>query len=143
MLKTMERNKQKRIDKMNKDEINLIRRAFKDNRTIIEETPDEIRRLDDKYYQGGSVYTTEDGEFIDLEIQERDYDIEDHVNYIEFAEQLYDKHKKRVNVYVYCVPSVKINIKMYKIQSDANFKIILAQVRKNSMFEQIKSKLRD
>lgn len=139
----MERNKQKRIDKMNKDEINLIRRAFKDNRTIIEETPDEIRRLDDKYYQGGSVYTTEDGEFIDLEIQERDYDIEDHVNYIEFAEQLYDKHKKRVNVYVYCVPSVKINIKMYKIQSDANFKIILAQVRKNSMFEQIKSKLRD
>lgn len=143
MLKTMERNKQKRIDKMNKDEINLIRRAFKDNRTIIEETPDEIRRLDDKYYQGGSVYTTEDGEFIDLEIQERDYDIEDHVNYIEFAEQLYDKHKKRVNVYVYCVPSVKINIKMYKIQSDANFKIILAQVRKNSIFEQIKSKLRD
>lgn len=128
---------------MNEDEINLIRKAFKDNRTIIEETPDEIRRLDDKYYQGGSVYTTEDGEFIDLEIQERDYDIEDHVNYIEFAEQLYDKHKKRVNVYVYCVPSVKINIKMYKIQSDADFKIILAQVRKNSMFEQIKSKLRD
>lgn len=126
----MERNKQKRIDKMNEDEINLIRRAFKDNRTILEETPDEIRRLDDKYYQGGSVYTTEDGEFIDLEIQERDYDIEDHVNYIEFAEQLYDKHKKRVNVYVYCVPSVKINIKMYKIQSDADFKIILAQVRK-------------
>ena len=62
MSEVMERNKQKRTDKMNEEEINLIRKAFKDNRKIVEETPDEIRRLDDKYYQGGSVYTTEDGE---------------------------------------------------------------------------------
>ena len=136
MSEVMERNKQKRTDKMNEEEINLIRKAFKDNRKIVEETPDEIRRLDDKYYQGGSVYTTEDGEFIDLEIQKRDYDIEDHVNYIEFAEQLYEKHKRPVNVYVYCAPSVKINIPPYKIYSDADFKIRLSQVRNGSFFEQ-------
>ena len=73
---------------MNEDEITLIRKAFNDNREIIEETPPEIRSVDKKFYQGGSVYTTVDGEFIDLEIQKRDYDIEDHVNYIEFAEAL-------------------------------------------------------
>ena len=72
---------------MNEDEITLIRKAFNDNREIIEETPPEIRSVDKKFYQGGSVYTTVDGEFIDLEIQKRDYDIEDHVNYIEFAEK--------------------------------------------------------
>lgn len=128
---------------MKEEELNLIRKVFKDNRTIIEETPYEIRKVDSQYYQGGSVYTTEDGEFIDLEIQERDYDIEDHVNYIEYAEQLYEKHQKKVNIYVYCIPSVKINIKMYSIKSNADFKIKLGQIQKNSMIKRIKSKIGD
>lgn len=136
----MEKNSEKRIDKMNEEEITLIRKAFHDDRTLTV-TPDEIRRVDSKFYQGGSVYTTEDEEFIDLEIQERDYDIEDHINYIEYAEALYEKHKKKVNVYVYCVPSIKINIRLYEIPSDADFKIRLVQVRDNSRFQRIKSKI--
>lgn len=136
----MEKNSEKRIDKMNEEEITLIRKAFHDDR-ILTETPDEIRRVDSKFYQGGSVYTTEDEEFIDLEIQERDYDIEDHINYIEYAEALYEKHKKKVNIYVYCVPSIKINIRLYEIPSDADFKIKLVQVRDNSRFQRIKSKI--
>ena len=127
---------------MNEEEIKLIRKAFKDDRKIVERTPDEVRRVDKKFYQGGSVYTTEDGELIDLEIQERDYDIEDHVNYIEFAEALYEKTKKRVNVYVYCAPSIKINIQLYKIPSDADFKIRLAQIKNGSKIERLKSKLK-
>lgn len=127
---------------MNEEEIKLIRKAFRDDRKIIERTPDEIRSVDKKFYQGGSVYTTEDGELIDLEIQERDYDIEDHVNYIEFAEALYEKTKKRVNVYVYCAPSVKINIQLYEIPSDADFKIRLAQIKRGSKIERLKSKLK-
>lgn len=127
---------------MNEEEIKLIRKAFKDERKIIERTPDEIRSVDKKFYQGGSVYTTEDGELIDLEIQERDYDIEDHVNYIEFAEALYEKTKKRINVYVYCAPSVKINIQLYEIPSDADFKIRLAQIKRGSKIERLKSKLK-
>ena len=97
---------------MNQEELTLIRKAFKDNRRIIEKIPNEQRLIDKEFYQGGSVYRTEDGELIDLEIQKRDYDIEDHVNYIEFAEQLYEIHKQKVNVYVYCVPSVKILIEL-------------------------------
>lgn len=128
---------------MNTEEIELIRRAFRDDREIVEKIPDEEKYVDNKYYQGGSVYRTADGEFIDLEIQTRDYDIEDHVNYIEFAEQFYEKHKKRVNIYVYCVPSVKINLKLYNIKSDADFKIRLAQYRKGSFIKRIKSKLWD
>ena len=127
---------------MNEDEINLIRKAFNDEREIVEKTPDEIRRVDKKFYQGGSVYTTADGELIDLEIQKRDYDIEDHVNYIEFAEALYEKTKKRVNVYIYCCPSVKIKIKLYEIPSEADFKIRLAQIQNNSMIKRFKSKLK-
>lgn len=127
---------------MNEEEIKLIRKAFKDNRKIIERTPDEIKKVDNEIYPGGSVYTTEDGELIDLEIQERDYDIEDHVNYIEFAEALYEKTRKRVNVYVYCVPSIKINIQLYEIPSDADFKIRLAQIKNGSKIERFKSKLK-
>ena len=127
---------------MNEEEIKLIRKAFKDDRKIVERTPDEVRRVDKKFYQGGSVYTTEDGELIDLEIQDRDYDIEDHVNYIEFAEALYEKTKKRVNVYVYCAPSIKINIQLYKIPSDADFKIRLAQIKNGSKIERLKSKFK-
>jgi hypothetical protein len=138
----MEKDSAKRTGKMNEDEITLIRKAFKDDREIIEETPNEIRSVDKKFYQGGSVYTTGDGEFIDLEMQERDYDIEDHVNYIEYAEALYEKTRKRVNVYVYCYPSVKINIKLYEIPSEADFKIRLAQIQDNSMIKRFKSKLK-
>lgn len=138
----MERSGEKRTDKMNEDEIKLIRKAFKDDREIIEETPAEIRRVDRQFYQGGSVYTTSDGEFIDLEIQKRDYDIEDHVNYIEFAEALYEKHGKKVNIYVYCHPSVRINIKLYEIPSEADFKIRLAQIQNNSRIKRFKSMLK-
>jgi len=83
-----------------------------------------------------------DGELIDLEIQERDYDVEDHVNYIEFAEALYEIHKQKINVYVYCVPSVKIHIQLYDIKSEADFKIRIAQYRDNSIKNRIKSKIR-
>ncbi|MBE6505334.1 MAG: hypothetical protein IJH63_06435 [Methanobrevibacter sp.] len=127
---------------MNEEEIKLIRKAFKDERKIVERTPDEMRSVDKKFYQGGSVYTTEDGELIDLEIQERDYDIEDHVNYIEFAEALYEKTKRRVNVYVYCAPSIKINIQLYEIPSEADFKIRLAQLKSGSKIKRLKSILK-
>ena len=127
---------------MNEEEIKLIRKAFKDERKIVERTPDEMRSVDKKFYQGGSVYTTEDGELIDLEIQERDYDIEDHVNYIEFAEALYEKTKRRVNVYVYCAPSIKINIQLYEIPSEADFKISLAQLKSGSKIKRLKSILK-
>ena len=127
---------------MNEEEIKLIRKAFREDRKIIERVPDEMRKVDKKFYQGGSVYMTEDGELIDLEIQERDYDIEDHVNYIEFAEALYEKTQKRINVYVYCIPSVKIKIQLYEIPSDADFKIRLAQIQNASKIERLKSKLK-
>ncbi len=127
---------------MNNEELTLIRKAFKDNRKIIEKIPDEQRIVDNDCYKGGSVYRTEDGELIDLEIQERDYDIEDHVNYMEFAEALYELHKQKVNVYVYCAPSVKINIKLYEMKSEADFKIRIAQYRTNSIKNKIKSKIR-
>lgn len=127
---------------MNNEELTLIRKAFKDNRKIIEKIPDEQRIVDNDCYKGGSVYRTEDGELIDLEIQERDYDIEDHVNYMEFAEALYELHKKKVNVYVYCAPSVNINIKLYDMKSEADFKIKIAQYRTNSIKNKIKSKIR-
>lgn len=128
---------------MNTDELELIKKAFKEDRKIVEKLSDEEKWVDSKYYHGGSVYRTDDDELIDLEIQTRDYDIEDHVNYIEFAEQLYEKHKKRVSIYVYCIPSVKINLKLYNIKSEADFIIRLAQYRKGSFIKRVKSKLWD
>ena len=124
---------------MNPEELVLIKEAFHDERKIIKEITDEERYIGPGYYQGGSVYLTEDDELIDLEIQTRDYDVEDHVNYIEFAEQLYEKHHKKVNVYIYCIPSVKINIQLYSIKSDADFKIKLAQIQKNSKMKIIET----
>ena len=124
---------------MNPEELVLIKEAFHDERKIIKEITDEERYIGPRYYQGGSVYLTEDDELIDLEIQTRDYDVEDHVNYIEFAEQLYEKHHKKVNVYIYCIPSVKINIQLYSIKSDADFKIKLAQIQKNSKMKIIET----
>ena len=50
--------------------------------------------------------------------------------------------ERKVNVYVYCAPSIKINIQLYEIISDADFKIRLAQVQKDSMIKRMKSKIK-
>ena len=52
----------------------LIRKTFKDKRKIKCLTPEDVRMLDDDVYPGGEIFTTEDGEFIDLEFQINDFD---------------------------------------------------------------------
>lgn len=115
---------------MNMDEFKfktrIIRENFKDARTIKCPAPEELTELDDSVHPGGDIFMTEDGEFVDFEIQLKDFDEEELTKYVEFAENLYEKHEKRVSVYILCDKHINITVKECPLKSEADFTIKLA-----------------
>jgi hypothetical protein len=104
----------------------LIKENFKDERPIKCPTPEHITRLDDDVHPGGDIFTTEDGEFIDLEFQKEDFDEVELAKYIEFAENLYEKHHKKVSVYIICPKEINVCVREHRIISDGDFTIKIA-----------------
>ena len=122
----------------------IIRETFKDTRKIKCITPEKDRKLDEHVHPGGDIFTTEEGEFIDLEFQLDDFTIDELVKYIEFAEELYEKHHKHVSVYLLCPEIVNICVKEDTIKSEADFTIRLACFEQNFAritLEMLKDKL--
>lgn len=115
---------------MNKEDLDIrtkiIRETFRDDRPIKCETPEHVRELDDDIHPGGDIFTTENGEFIDFELQLDDFDEEELVKYIEFAENLYEKHHKHVSVYLLCAKNVDVTVRECPIKSESDFTIKLA-----------------
>lgn len=115
---------------MNKNEFDLktklIKENFHDTRKIKCPTPEDERKLDENVHPGGDIFTTENGEYIDLELQLEDFDEMELAKYIEFAENLYEKHQKRVSVYLLCPKNINVSVREQKILSDADFSIKLA-----------------
>ncbi len=109
----------------------IIRETFNDTRKIKCITPEEDRKLDDDVYPGGDIFTTEEGEFIDLEFQIVDFTIDELVKYVEFAEELYEKHHRHVSVYLLCPDLVNVCVREGEIKSKADFTIKLACVEQN------------
>ena len=135
---------------MNEKNINLekeiIKKTFDDNREIKCITPKEVRQLDSNIYQGGDVFTTVDGDFVDLEIQLEDFDEDELIKKIEFAEGLYEKHQKHVSVYLLCPKDIKVTMKECVIKSEADFIIRLACINEDACeitLKNIKNKLKN
>lgn len=123
----------------------MIKETFNDDKTIKCVTPEHIRQVDDGVYPGGDVFTTEDGEFIDFEYQLVDFDEEELAKYIGFAENLYEKHHKKVWVYLVCPKNIDVRVREIKIKSDADFTIKLFCSQEDPcqmILDHIKSKIR-
>ncbi|MBQ2665623.1 hypothetical protein [Methanobrevibacter sp.] len=104
----------------------IIKETFKDDRPIKCRTPEDVRRLDENIHPGGDIFTTEDGAFIDFEFQLKDFDEAELVKYVEFAENLYEKHHKHVSVYLLCPKNVDVRVRECVIKSESDFTIKLA-----------------
>ena len=109
----------------------IIKETFNDSREIKCLTPEKDRKLDDDIYPGGDIFTTENGELIDLEFQMHDFTESELVKYIEFAEALYEKHQKQVSIYLICPDTVNVLVRECEIKSEAEFTIKLACVQEN------------
>lgn len=106
----------------------IIEELFDDKRAIKYCTPEDVRDVGEGIYEGGDVFTTEEEEFIDLELQLTDFDEDELIKYIEFAEALYEKHKKLVSIYIICPKSVEVHVNECTIPSDADFVIKLLRI---------------
>jgi hypothetical protein len=109
----------------------IIKETSNDSRRIKCITPEKDRKLDDNIYPGGDLFTTEDGEFIDLEFQMEDFNESELVKYVEFAEALYKKHQKQVSIYLLCPDTVNVLVRECEIKSEAEFTIKLACIQEN------------
>lgn len=109
----------------------IIKETFNDSRRIKCITPEKDRKLEDNIYPGGDLFTTEDGEFIDLEFQMEDFNESELVKYVEFAEALYKKHQKQVSIYLLCPDNVNVLVRECEIKSEAEFTIKLACIQEN------------
>lgn len=109
----------------------IIRETFDDTRKIKCSVPEEALKLEDGICSGGDLFMTESGEFIDLRFQNDDFTADDLVRLVEFAEALYEKHKKHVSTYVVCTDNVRVLVKECEIKSRADFTIKLAKFAEN------------
>lgn len=105
----------------------IIKEVFDDSRAIKCVTSEDDRDVGDDIYPGGDIFTTEDGDFIDLEVQMVDFDEDELVKYIELAEALYEKHQKAVSIYILCPKNIDICVKECVIRSKADFVIKVAR----------------
>ena len=90
-----------------------------------------MRAVDDGIYPGGDIFTTEDGELIDLEFQMTDFDEDELVKYVELAEALYEKNRCPISIYIICPDDVNICMKECEIMSKADFTIKLACINED------------
>ena len=103
----------------------VIKENFEDDRTITGPAPVHLCEVDEDIHRGGDIFITEDGELIDLELQIDDFDEEELTKYIEFAENLYEKHNKHVSVYLVCPKTINVKMKECVIKSESDFTIKL------------------
>ena len=61
----------------------------------------------------------------------KDFDENELVKYVEFAENLFEKHHKSVSIYIICPDDINVCVRECEIKSEAFFTIKLAKVNEN------------
>lgn len=122
----------------------IIRETFNDTRCIKGPAPEDMIHLDENVHPGGFILTTEEGDFIDFEIQIKDFDEVELAKFIEFAENLYEKHQKHVSIYLLCPQDINVSVRECPIRSEADFRIRIACSQENPckmILDSIKNKV--
>lgn len=123
----------------------IIQEIFNDKRKLNPvENKDELN-LDDHVYQEGDIFLCDNGEFVVLDFQIKDFNEDELVKYAELAENLYEINEKPVSIYLVCREDIDVCVKECEIKSEADFKIKLACTPKDQCKEdlnRIKRKLK-
>ncbi|WP_407377352.1 hypothetical protein [Methanobrevibacter sp.] len=104
----------------------IIGEVFDDTRPIKCSVDINELNLPEHIHSEGNFFLTHDCEFIDLEFQFNPFSEHELVKYVELAEELYEKSKKEVSIYIICPKDVPVYVNESEIMSDATFKIKLA-----------------
>lgn len=104
----------------------MIRETFNDARIIkCQKSASELHLGDDITLEG-DIFKTEDGELIYFEVEINDFDEEELTKYIELAECLYEKHQRKISIYLLCPKDIEVLVRECPIKSEADFTIKLA-----------------
>ena len=109
----------------------VIKETFDDNSHIVSSIDPNELEIDSNIHQGGDIFITSTGEFIDLEFQDVDFTAEELAKYMEFAEELYEKYGKRISIYILCPKNISVNVREFDIYSNAPFTIKLACINED------------
>lgn len=109
----------------------IIRKTFNDERKIKYPTPENEKMIDGIIYDEGDIFTTENGELIDLELLLDDFTELELAKYVRLAEKLYEKTQKHVSIYIICPDGSNVHVKEREIPSEADFTIKLACINED------------
>lgn len=123
----------------------VIEETFNDKRNIKCALSKDELNIPSHIHQEGEIFKTEDGEFIILEFQLKDFTVDELVKYVELAECLYEQHGKYVTIYLICPKNINVCVRECDIKSRAGFTIKLACIQEDPLqvvLNSIKSKIR-
>jgi hypothetical protein len=124
----------------------VIKEIFGDESKIVASVDAEELDIDRNIHQGGDIFITSDGKFIDLEFQTVDFTPEELAKYVEFAEELYEKYGKNISVYLICPNNINVYLREFEIPSKSDFTIKLACIPEDPceiILNGIKTKIED
>lgn len=124
---------------------NVIKETFSDNRKIVSSVNVEELDIDKDIHQGGDIFITSKGDFIDLELQLQDFTEDELIKYVELAEDLSEKYDSEVSIYILCPKDVNVCVRECEIKSNATFTIKLACIQETPceiMLNSIKAKIK-
>ncbi|WP_407380580.1 hypothetical protein [Methanobrevibacter sp.] len=117
------------------EEIRIIKEVFDETREITGYASPEMTEVNEDCYKGGDIFITEGGELIDLECQMKDFDEVELANYVELAENLYEKNKVPISIYILCPNTIQVTAPECTIKSEAIFNIKLACYNSNPVYD--------
>lgn len=103
------------------NKIETIKEVFHEQREICPTPLPQIEKGD------GTTFKTTNGEIIYLELQLKDFTVEELVRYTSIMEDLYEEHEKHCTAYILCDEGVEVKVNEMPIKSKADFTIKLAQ----------------
>ena len=115
----------------------MIENIFGDYREIVGKASDEIQKIARKHEIPAEIYKTENDEFISFSMTKNDFGNKELDKYQRYGEELYEKSKKEVSIYILGSPHVKLKVTK-EIESTAPLLINLSIIEYSSAYDTLR-----
>ena len=116
-----------------KETYDIIENVFGDFREIAGKASDEIQSISQKHGIDAKIYRTKNNELISYGITNKDFGNEELEKYKKYGEDLYEKSRKEVCIYILGSPHIKVNV-TEEFESEAEIKINVSLMDYNSTY---------
>ncbi|WP_407413213.1 hypothetical protein [Methanobrevibacter sp.] len=120
-----------------REQYEIIENIFGDFREIKGKASDEIQSIAEKHGIDAEIYKTKNNELISYGMIRKDFENSDFEKYKVYGEELYEKSKKQVCIYLLGTPDIKFNVTK-EFESKAEIKINISFMGYSSVYNTLR-----